>query len=54
MSVYNGQDYLEEAIDSVLQQSFRDWELIVINDCSTDNTKEILERYAAKDSGIRV
>ena len=54
MSVYNGQDYLEEAIDSVLQQSLQDWELIVINDCSTDNTSEILERYAAKDSRIRV
>lgn len=54
MSVYNGEDYLEEAIDSVLKQSFTDWELIVINDCSTDSTPEILSRYAAQDARVHV
>ena len=54
MSVYNGEDYLEEAIDSVLKQSFTDWELIVINDCSTDRTPEILSRYAAQDTRVHV
>ncbi len=54
MSVYNGEDYLAEAIDSVLGQTFTDWECIIINDCSTDSTAEILERYAQKDARIRI
>ena len=49
MSVYNGEDYLAEAIDSVLNQTFRDFELIVINDCSTDSTSEILSKYEEDD-----
>lgn len=54
MSVYNGAAYLKEAIESVLNQSFTDWELIVINDCSTDGTDAILEVYAKRDSRIKV
>ena len=54
MSVYNGEAYLNEAIDSVLAQSFEDFELIVINDCSTDRTSEILEQYAARDARVKV
>ena len=54
MSVYNGEDYLAEAIDSVLNQTFTEWELIVINDCSTDSTAEILNSYAEKDSRVKV
>ena len=54
MSVYNGEDYLSEAIDSVLNQSFSDWELVVINDCSTDSTGEILSRYESQDTRIKV
>lgn len=54
MSVYNGEDYLAEAIDSVLSQSFRDFELIVINDCSTDSTAEILGQYASRDTRVKV
>lgn len=54
MSVYNGEDYLAEAIDSVVNQSFSDWELIIINDCSTDTTADILAKYAAQDARIKV
>ena len=54
MSVYNGEDYLEEAIDSVLSQTFSDFELVVINDCSTDRTAEILNSYAEKDERVKV
>ena len=54
MSVYNGEDYLAETIDSVLNQTFTEWELIVINDCSTDSTSEILSKYAALDSRVKV
>ncbi len=54
MSVYNGEDYIAEAIDSVLNQSFTDWELIVINDCSTDKTAEILSKYELLDKRVKV
>ena len=54
MSVYNGEEYLAEAIDSVLGQSFSDFELIVINDCSTDGTSEILCKYASLDARVKV
>ena len=54
MSVYNGEDYLAETIESVLKQSFENWEFIIINDCSTDTTSRILEEYALKDSRIKV
>lgn len=52
MSVYNGEKYLRESIESILQQTFSDFEFIIINDGSTDQTKEILEFY--KDSRIRL
>lgn len=45
MSVYNGQKYLREAIDSILNQTFRDFEFLIINDGSTDRTAEILQSY---------
>ena len=54
MSVYNGEDYLAEAIDSVLNQTFNDWELVIINDCSNDSTADILNNYTALDSRIKV
>ncbi len=54
MSVYNGEEYLEEAIESVRKQTFTNWELIVINDCSKDSTGDILADFAAKDERIKV
>ena len=54
MSVYNGETYLEEAIESVRNQTFKNWELIVINDCSTDSTAKILEDFSLKDKRIKV
>ena len=54
MSVYNGEDYLEETLESVLAQTFKPWELIVINDCSTDRTAEILAQYAERDARVKV
>ncbi|RKX59155.1 MAG: hypothetical protein DRP29_05180 [Thermodesulfobacteriota bacterium] len=41
MPAYNAEKYIEEAIDSVLKQTFTDFELIIVNDCSTDNTKDV-------------
>jgi glycosyltransferase involved in cell wall biosynthesis len=54
MSVYNGEDYLAETIESVLRQTFTEWEFIIINDCSTDKTSQMLAEYAAKDNRIKV
>jgi glycosyltransferase involved in cell wall biosynthesis len=52
--VYNGERYLAECIESVLAQSYRNWEYIINNNCSTDRTLEIAERYARQDSRIRI
>ena len=51
-SVYNGETYLEECVNSVLNQTFKDFEYIILNNGSTDNTAEILNRYT--DSRIRI
>src|SRR4030042_5588162 len=52
MPVYNCAKYVREAIESILNQTYRDFELIIINDGSTDTTCEILNEYAKKDSRI--
>lgn len=52
MPVYNTEKYLEEAINSVLRQSLADWELILVNDGSTDSSLQILKSFAEKDSRI--
>lgn len=45
MPSYNTADYIAESIQSVLEQSYTDWELIVVDDCSTDNTDEVIKPY---------
>ena len=54
MSVYNNSDHLEKTIDSILNQTHADFELIIINDGSTDNSQQILQTVAEKDSRIRL
>ncbi|MBO5453226.1 MAG: glycosyltransferase [Clostridia bacterium] len=54
MSVYNGETYLAEAIESVRNQIFKNWELIIINDCSTDSTSKILADFSLRDDRIKV
>ncbi|AJZ63346.1 glycosyltransferase like 2 family protein [Paraburkholderia fungorum] len=54
MPVYNGQEFISEAISSIFAQSFRDFELLVINDGSTDKTKAILDVHQIKDSRLKV
>ncbi len=54
MSVYNGERFLREAIESILSQTFRDFEFIIVNDGSTDGTAGILNSYALSDSRVRV
>ena len=45
MSVYNGEEYLDQAVKSILAQTFTDFEFIIINDASSDNTSAILDKY---------
>ena len=52
MSTYNREKSLAGAIDSVLNQTMTDFEFIIVNDGSTDNTAKILEEYAQKDKRI--
>lgn len=54
MPVFNAAPFLEECLDSILLQSFTDWELIAVDDHSTDDSLSILKQYAAKDSRIQV
>ena len=53
MPAYNAEKYIEKAIRSVLAQTYKEWELIVINDCSTDNTEQIVLKIASEDIRIR-
>ena len=54
MPVYNGAKYLDRSIQSILNQSYPDFELIMVDDGSSDNSWDILQDYAAKDSRIRL
>jgi glycosyltransferase involved in cell wall biosynthesis len=52
--VYNGEAYIRECIESILAQTYLNWELFIINNCSKDNTLEIAQEYAAKDHRIHI
>lgn len=54
MATYNGEKYLHEQIDSILRQTFNNIEIVICDDCSTDNTWDILQQYAGKDSRFHV
>lgn len=52
--VYNGKKYIEEMLLSVSEQTYQYWEHIIVDDASTDGTKEIIEKYAESDSRIHL
>ena len=54
LPVYNGADMVEEALDSILAQTYESFEVVCVNDGSTDGTAEILDAYARKDPRVRV
>ena len=54
MSVYNGEKYLSEAVESILGQTFGDFEFIIVDDGSMDGSAQILAEHAARDGRIRV
>lgn len=54
MPAYNAESYIKDAIESVLLQTYPNWELLVIDDCSTDKTVEIVNQCATEDARIRL
>ena len=52
--VYNSSKFLKECIDSVLNQDFTDWEWLIVDDCSTDDSIEIIKKYSRIDSRINL
>ena len=52
LPVYNGEKYLEQSIESVLNQTYRNIELIIVNDCSDDSSEEIILKYKAIDNRV--
>ena len=48
MPAFNAAEFIDEAISSILEQTFRDFEFIIVDDGSTDNTADILQKYAAR------
>jgi glycosyltransferase involved in cell wall biosynthesis len=54
MPSYNHEEFIAESIESVLGQDFDDFELIIVDDASTDSSRQIIQKYAAEDSRIRV
>ena len=53
MPVYNCEKYLQESIESVLSQSYQNWELLIVDDGSTDRSPGIIDAYAQKDARIK-
>lgn len=54
MPAYNAQKYISSAIESILNQTFKDFELIIVNDCSIDNTLKIIKSFRRKDQRIKI
>ena len=54
MATYNGEKYLNEQIDSILNQTYSNFRLLISDDCSKDGTREILKEYEQKDNRIKV
>lgn len=52
LPVYNGEKYLRESIESVIAQTYKNWELLILDDCSTDDSSDIAKEYEAQDDRI--
>ncbi|HZK62331.1 MAG TPA: glycosyltransferase family 2 protein [Anaerovoracaceae bacterium] len=53
LPVYNGEDFLQDSVDSLLSQTYQDFELVICDNASTDNTEEICRNYVSKDNRVR-
>lgn len=54
MATYNGEKTLAKSLDSIIAQTFTDWEFVICDDCSTDCTNKILQEYAGKDTRFKI
>lgn len=54
LPTYNGENHIKDSIESCLRQTYRNIELIIVNDCSTDGTLDLIKKYAAKDRRVRI
>ena len=54
LPTFNGSKYISTSIESCLNQTFKDFELIIVNDCSTDNTADIIQSYADRDARVKI
>ena len=54
LPTYNGGKYLSESVDSILEQTYKKWELIIVDDCSDDNVPQIADEYSGMDKRIKV
>ena len=52
--VYNAERFVAQTLDSVLEQTYENWEAILVNDGSTDNSLDILQKYAQKDARFKI
>ena len=52
--LYNAEKYIVETIESVVNQTYQNWEMIIVDDCSTDNSRDIVKEYETKDSRIKL
>ena len=53
LPIYNGEKYMKQSIDSVINQTYANWELLIVDDGSTDNTAAIAREYGEKDNRIK-
>jgi len=51
---YNCANFIGQAIESVLLQTYRNWEMLIIDDCSTDNSVEVIEKYVKQDTRVKI
>src|SRR5688572_18122022 len=54
MPVFNGERFLREAVESILRQTYGDFEFVIVDDGSTDGTRDILQTYECKDRRVRI
>ena len=54
MAVYNGEPFVREAVGSILNQTFKDFEFIIVDDVSTDGTPRILNDFAKQDARVKI
>lgn len=54
MSVYNSAEFIDQSISSILNQTYKDFEFLIIDDCSTDNSFLIIEKYSKRDNRIKI